>query len=154
MSTCHHCGEPLDKPHESDCVMCHVEDEISALQLRLRLHGGYCDVCWTSSWTPIPPEEEADCRLVHPHEGDHARCNYCWLHDQFANQAILWASGVCSRHQIPVPTCGICNSKLFWDEWVVEYDENSIAWIVSRTHPDVRRALAHGRSISQAIANP
>lgn len=43
------------------------------------LEGKVCGVCWTSSWTPIPPEEEKECGLNHPHEGDHARCECCWL---------------------------------------------------------------------------
>lgn len=42
-----------------------------------------CDVCFTSSFEPTP--DEAECALVHPHDGVHERCGYCrqdaWILD-------------------------------------------------------------------------
>lgn len=33
------------------------------------------------------------------------------------------------------------------DEWVVEYDENSVAWLVNIARPDIREALQHGHIV-------
>lgn len=53
------------------------------LKARLRLIGkNLCEVCWTCSPVPIPPEEADKCYLVHPHAGDHARCEMCWATEQ------------------------------------------------------------------------
>ena len=44
---------------------------------------GWCEVCWSISWTPI--ESETECTLVHPHrrpEQHHVRCETCWLRAQ------------------------------------------------------------------------
>ena len=62
---------------ECDChaITAAVHEALSAMNK-------VCGVCWTSSWTPIPPKEEKECGLTHPHEGDHARCECCWLHER------------------------------------------------------------------------
>ena len=65
---------------EQTCVVC--EHTAAAIKEALSLGNKVCGICWTSSWTPIPPEEEKDCGLNHPHEGDHARCECCWLHER------------------------------------------------------------------------
>lgn len=38
---------------------------------------GACEQCWTVSWEPV--ENEAECALKHPHEGDHVTCEHCEL---------------------------------------------------------------------------
>lgn len=40
-----------------------------------------CELCWTSSFAPVPTETE--CQLVHPHDGVHARCSYCDLMNEY-----------------------------------------------------------------------
>lgn len=42
-----------------------------------------CDVCFTTSWVPIRDQEE--CALIHPHDGEHVRCDYCWLVEKYRN---------------------------------------------------------------------
>lgn len=42
---------------------------------------GACEVCWTNSWEPV--EAEKECDASHPHEGEHVRCGYCWLHQAY-----------------------------------------------------------------------
>lgn len=48
----------------------------------------YCDVCWTSSGIPV--KDEKDCRLVHPHEGEHETCGYCAAHDAIVKYLSEW----------------------------------------------------------------
>ena len=42
---------------------------------------GPCEVCWSISWVPI--EDKDECVLVHPHDGEHIRCDHCWLHEEY-----------------------------------------------------------------------
>src|SRR5262245_4895766 len=62
-----------------------IESVAAALQAERRSHAGVwpamCDGCFYSAWVPVPTETE--CALVHPHEGEHVRCDYCWLKEQF-----------------------------------------------------------------------
>jgi len=41
-----------------------------------------CEGCFYSAWVPVETEQE--CAFVHPHQGEHVRCDYCWLKDQLA----------------------------------------------------------------------
>ena len=82
-------------------------------------------------------------------EGRYWSCQDC-VARIIAEERVKWGSKICSRHRIPEADCDICHSDL-WGQWIVEYDENSIAWIVSVSHPDVRYPLAHGRSVADAI---
>ncbi len=43
-----------------------------------------CEVCWTSSFDPVPNEK--DCELKHPHVGEHAQCMFCRLSAQLAEK--------------------------------------------------------------------
>ena len=36
-----------------------------------------CEQCFYSAWVPV--ETEAECAYLHPHSGEHVRCDYCWL---------------------------------------------------------------------------
>jgi hypothetical protein len=46
-----------------------------------------CEVCFYDAWVPI--ESEQDCALVHPHSGEHVRCDYCWLKARYME---LWGA--------------------------------------------------------------
>lgn len=52
-------------------------DTVLAWERRQRM---VCNICWTASFVPVPGESE--CVLAHPHEGEHARCDICWLTEQ------------------------------------------------------------------------
>ena len=47
-----------------------------------------CEVCFTSSFDPVP--DESACELIHPHQGPHARCGYCFMqnHVQSVNKKL------------------------------------------------------------------
>lgn len=40
-----------------------------------------CEGCFYSAWIPVETEQE--CAFVHPHAGEHVRCDYCWLKEQY-----------------------------------------------------------------------
>ena len=58
-----------------------LTDVLNMVQQLREMPSDLCQVCWTSSGVPVPMEEE--CRLKHPHEGEHERCDYCWIHDEY-----------------------------------------------------------------------
>ena len=91
---------------------CMAEAQLAEVQMKLRVMKDVCEVCWTSSPTPV--ELEADCYLTHPHEGVHARCEYCWLHKQWAEaqrevERLTVAQQFSqSEHQHGIDVCAYC----------------------------------------------
>ena len=82
----------------ADCPNCGQENygsepgplEEKIVHLEARLKGGTCEVCFTSSWEPVPVTPES------PH-GIH--CGYCYLSERLKTMSydlgwVTWAHGV------------------------------------------------------------
>jgi hypothetical protein len=62
-----------------------LKDLIAKLEEQVK--GIVCEVCWTTSWIPIPTKKEADgVNTKTDPNGDLARCDYCWLEHQLIKQ--------------------------------------------------------------------
>jgi len=95
-------AQPRDYLGGSDARMLHeAADKIAALQEPRGQQAGIwpsvCEGCFYSAWVPVETEQE--CAFVHPHQGEHVRCDYCWLKDQLAGSPAPAAA--------PTPDC-IC----------------------------------------------
>ena len=72
------------------------------------------------------------------------------IYSKVAAERVAWGSKLCSHHQIPEVSCDVCNHYL-WGQWIVEYNEKSVAFIVSVSHPNIRYPLKHGQSVAAAV---
>lgn len=52
--------------------------EVERLRLLAVEVVGPCEVCWSTSWTPVPPDAPGAILV----RGMHARCDLCWLSEQ------------------------------------------------------------------------
>ena len=77
-------------------------------------------------------------------------CADAYARQQVEAERVAWGSKLCSHHQIPEVSCDVCNHRL-WGQWIVEYDERSVAFIVSVSHPNIRYPLKHGQSVAAAV---
>jgi len=57
------------------------EQARQALVLQQRI--GPCDVCWTSSWVPVPADDPDAVTLK---DGSYARCDQCWIRSRWSEQ--------------------------------------------------------------------
>ena len=91
-----------------------VADRIAAsLNQEVTITKVVCAVCFHDAWVLIEAEEE--CGLDHPHDGEHARCDYCCLQKLYLNQAEA-AKGLVRQ------LAGLLNQASSWmEDWNADY---------------------------------
>ena len=88
--------------------------------------------------------------MVNEYRARVGRAIESYARQQVEAERVAWGSKLCSHHQIPEVSCDVCNHYL-WGQWIVEYNEKSVAFIVSVSHPNIRYPLKHGQSVAAAV---